>query len=545
MKKFCVLAAVVLCCAGCVAVNAELGKSIIPDYLKYTSHFVSFDLDRIEARMTDSLSGFSQTRMCVGAVKDEEFGLSTRSCVLTLVPLTSDPIDFGDDPVCTKFHVSSVLDTISVIKPDQQEILQSLYVTEMLENVSSKTFDCNMKLKHGTEKITLGTPVLTGIDSMSFDLKPAYGQKYIDALKADTTLYHDFTKYTKALPGMYLETDKPSVDGNGRINIYSLQLEFNSSTYNITGNYAELSFRTSFGERKDVDTSVLFYFCPTDMYDVDSLFSKGTSGSYPQYCLNLTGHEAKYGPRRDVSEAETFRIEGGGGYKPVISAAAMREYMMKALKDTLNAYGLSEADTSRAVIIKASVVLPFVFPEDYRDATKFPPRLSPTCRIHSSDTTISYMGLSDSSNSEENQGDINRSTCIYSPDISYHLQKLLEMSPSEVKDEYDLWMLFMANETTLQTTSGDDEMSEYYQYLAYQNYYNSVYGGYGSSYGTDSYTNYYTYMMMAEYAGGQTYTSSDMKLDLFRYYNAELCGPANKDAKRRPKFKITFAIPKK
>lgn len=545
MRKICVLASVALCLAGCVSVDNELGKSIIPDYFKYTTHYVSLDLDRIEARMTDSLSGFSQTRMCVGAVRDEEFGLTTRSCVLTLMPLSSGPVDFGQNPVCTRFHVASVLDTISVIKDDQQEILQNLYVTEMLESVDAKKFDCNIKLKHGTEKITLGTPVLTGIDSMSFDLKPAYGQKYINALSADTTLYHDFTKYTAALPGMYLETDAPSVCDNGRINVYALQLEINSTNLTITGNYAELSFRTTYGSRKDVDTSILFYFCPTDMYDIDSLFNYGTAGAYPEYCLNLTGHEAKYGPKRDVSGAETFRIEGGGGYKPVISAAAMREYTMKALKDTLKAYGLSEADTARAVIIKASVVLPFVFPDDYRKVEKFPTRLSPTCRVHSSDTTITYMSLTDSSNSEENQGDINRSTCLYSPDISYHVQKLLETPPSEMKDDYDLWMLFMANETTTQQSAGDDEMSEYYQYLAYQNYYNSVYGGYGSSYGTDAYTNYYTYMMMAEYAGSQTYTTTDMKLDLFRYYNAELCGPAFKDAKRRPKFKITFAIPKK
>ena len=66
------------------------------------------------------------------------------------------------------------------------------------------------------------------------------------------------------------------------------------------------------------------------------------------------------------------------------------------------------------------------------------------------------------------------------------------------------------------------------------------YGGYGG-YG---YNNYYNYMMMAQYASASaTQTSISTELDKDRYYNCHLLGPGS-DSGRRPKLKITYAIPK-
>ena len=47
--------------------------------------------------------------------------------------------------------------------------------------------------------------------------------------------------------------------------------------------------------------------------------------------------------------------------------------------------------------------------------------ISPTCLIVT-DTTMTFAGITDSSASDEDQGNINRSTCRYTPDISHHIQ---------------------------------------------------------------------------------------------------------------------------
>ena len=103
-------------------------------------------------------------------------------------------------------------------------------------------------------------------------------------------------------------------------------------------------------------------------------------------------------------------------------------------------------------------------------------------------------------------------------------------------------------------------MSDYYNYLMYQNYYNSMYyggygmggygmgyGGYGmggyGGYGYDPYTNYYTYAMMAQYASASSSkTTTTEKLDKDRYYNAVLYGPEYTDAALRPRLELTFSL---
>lgn len=190
---------------------------------------------------------------------------------------------------------------------------------------------------------------------------------------------------------------------------------------------------------------------------------------------------------------------------------------------------------------------------------KYPDVLSPTVKIVT-DNSASYANLTDASISDENQGDINRSLCIYSPDITHHMQEIINRDESSTKySNFDIWLLTMAYEVTTTKTSGNSDMSEFYRQMAYNQYYNSMYGGYGGyggygyggygyggygGYGYDNYSSYYTLMMMAQYAGsGSTSTQKEKALDKDRYYNATLVGPtANTD--NRPKVKITIAIPK-
>ena len=185
----------------------------------------------------------------------------------------------------------------------------------------------------------------------------------------------------------------------------------------------------------------------------------------------------------------------------------------------------------------------------------YPDVLSPTIKI-STDTSVVFAGLTDASASDENEGDINRSLCVYAPDITHHVQQIIRQKDKEDISDYDIWMLIMHIETTTTTNAEASEMAQYYQQIAYASYANQLYGGgYGGGYYGGyggygyggygyGYNNYYNYMMMAQYAAASaTTTSSSMEMDKDRFYKCVLRGPGAKDGPT-PKLKITYAVPK-
>ena len=542
MKKSLILqvlaAAALLCGAeGCIKTDSTLGGSLIVVDDTYDIFSTSVPITDIDLRMADSLSGYSSTRITVGAIRDEEFGLTTRASVITLVPLL-DTMDFGTNPQFLNFHVSAAFDTVSVSSKDQLRILQNLYVYEPDAPLDiEKNFDINTDIPHGATKICAGSPVLNGADSLSFNLSAAYGSRYFTLTQADL---QDYKAYMQKFPGLYLCTDEPLADG-GRINMFELQLNYDSDYKYIKGNYARLSFRSEYdGHQKD--STFMFYLSATDFYDVDSLLTNSGFGSFPQYCLNLTGHSTA---AQQGKAGARIAVEGGGGLKPCISAAALKQMA----SDAIVAAG---GDPSRTVINKASLVFPFEYIPGM-DYDKYPVMLSPTCRFRGS-TTTAYMGLTDASSANENQGDINYSLSQYAPDITYHMQEILKMSDSKIASgNYDIWLLVMASETVTTTTAGSSEMSDYYKALAYSQYYNNMYsdyGGYGYGYGYgsyygDPYSNYTSYMLAAQYAGMSSTTSTkEMKLDKDRFYAAVLNGPTAPTG-RVPRLELTFSVPRK
>ena len=105
-------------------------------------------------------------------------------------------------------------------------------------------------------------------------------------------------------------------------------------------------------------------------------------------------------------------------------------------------------------------------------------------------------------------------------------------------------------------------MKEYYQNLAYANYYNSMYdpygyggyggygyGGYGYGYGGYGYgySNYYNYMIAAQYASAssQSKTSTSLQLDKDRFYACRLGGVEAQDKDKRPRLELIYSFIKK
>lgn len=539
------IAAAFLCCISCIESNTELGGTLIPVEQTYKVFTKDIPLEDIDISMADSLSGYSQTRISIGAIRDKDYGLTTRASALTLIPMFGDKLDLGTDRVFKRFHISLAKDSTNVCNSSQKSILQNFNVFELERALDpDKDFDCNSTIKHGEDRVSSGIPVYTGGDSLSFNFSREFGEKYLSMTDSDVS---DMDKYLSRFPGIYIESDKP-VGGGGRINLFNFQLTLNEYHY-ITGNYATLNYEANFnGVRKD--TALYFYIGALDFYALDSLVANGTAGAFPQYALTVTGHETR---EKAGKAMEKIPVEGGGGLKPRISATYLKQIAEDAI---LKEGGIP----SEAVINKASLVFPFEFPENYQEMDRWPDFLSPSCRIKNEDSA-SFMGLTDSSSSDENQGDINRSTLKYAPDITYHMQEILRIDENKANDirtkrlhdgSYDIWLLIMANETVVTENQGNSEMSDYYNYLAYSSYYNDMYGGYGyggygyGGYGYgNSYSNYYTYAMLAAMASSNTSTTeTKVQMDKDRFYKASLNGPGFSGG-ATPKLELTFSIPNK
>lgn len=536
------LAAALFCCLACVETNSMLGGSFVPATETYSFYTAEFPLDSIYVKMADQLSGYSDSRITFGAIREDEFGLTTRASAVTLIPLFDKTKTFsiGNNPKFLSFHFAAALDTLSVLDASQENILQNVRVYELTEALDpAEDGDCNSTVEHGDKLITKGLPVYNGSDSLSFDFSEEFGKKFLTLTSDDLS---SMKKYLAKFPGIYLETDIP--DGNsGRINMMDVQLTYDPDYTAILGNYATLYYSAEFGGVRK-DTSLTFYYGAADLYDLDSLF-KSYNGTFPQYALNLTGQQTR--GRTGAAEDEIW-IEGGGGLKPVISARRLKKQVEEAISKVGN--------PKDAVINKATLVFPFDFPDDFEEMDYWPYRLSPTCRIETDDYTT-YMGLTDASSADEDQGDVDRSLLCYSPDITYHMQEILKIDESKTDNtrtkyllsgNYDIWLLVMAREEKITVNTASQETKDMLNYMMYSSYYNSMYGGYGGyggygygGYG-NSYNNYLNYAMMAQmYSQSTTSVSYEVKLDIDRFYRATLHGP--KSAGSVPMVKLTFALP--
>ncbi len=538
MRKLPAIIALTAGLVSCVGVDQNLGGDFIPTDQKYDFHTAEFDLDEVWMKSIDSLTAYSSRRITIGAIRDETFGLFSRGSVVTLVPVL-DSVDFGKDPVFKRFKFKAGADSLSVSDESQMNILQNVNVYELTEPLGSKNYFSRAEVKHGSKRITKGVPVVNGQDSLTFEFTEDYGKKYLSMTQDDLK---DLDTYTKKFPGIYICTDAPAGMG-GRFDMYKFDIlesatSSSSSYISRTDNYAILYFNGEFdGERRD--SSLMFYFSPVEMQDLDSLINASTLPS--QYVFNVDSHESGH----LVGKAgDKLYIEGGSGVKPVVPASEIQRLVNEEIVK-------KGGDPATALISKATIELPFDFPEDYTTMFRYPKVLSPTVKI-STDTTVTFAGLTDASASDENQGDINRSLCNYAPDITHHVQQIIRKETDDSKlSNYDIWFLIMWYEKTTTTDSQAQEMANYYQQLAYYSYYNQLYGGYGSYYGGYSsyggygsyYNNYYNYAAMAQYAySSATTTTSDTELDKDRYYRAVLRGPGAEG--RKPKLKVTFAIPK-
>lgn len=556
VSRLVAIGTILLGSASCIKINEELGENLIPtdqQWNVFTHDAV--ELKHIRLQLADSLSAYSTARFTFGAVNDNVLGTSIKSTSFTLVPVW-DSLDFGKNTKIRQFHLSAVRDTLSTVYDNNLKMIQNLYVHELKKPLDSTvlymgSFSDPAKLNEFVDldnTVTSGIPVYAGGDSLSFDFSLEFAERFVEKIKTARTDSVDL--YVQDLPGIYITTDSP-VGPGGRINMFNLALE-TSSGY-ISGNYAELKFTAEYDYSDEpVDTSFVFLFGSGDFVQID----EDGNVTYPtQFAFNTSTHETEGAYKGDgVLAEQEILVEGGSGIKPVIKAIEIKEI----LEDLITKDGIE--DPTEVVINKATIILPYDVNGNYDLLDKYPMILSPTVRLHSSEGGyVSYAGLTDSSISSENQGDINRSTSLYCPDISHHVQEILKLDRNDADfstdiENYDIWFLIMYEEVT--SSSTDSSYSDYYNNLLYSSYYNNMYydpygygygySGYGYGYSGYGYgSNYYNYAMMAYYASLGSYSSEEetsVELDKDRYYLAVLNGPEADGA--RPKLKVTYSAPK-
>ena len=556
------IGAILLGSASCVYINEELGQNLIPTDQKWDVFTPEAAvLEDIQLLVADSLSAYSSSRFTFGSINDPVFGTSVKTSSFTLVPL-QDTLDFGKNTKIRQFHFAAVIDTTSTYFKEQERILQNVYVSELkapLDTFALYTgtfMDPKNRAKYlNTDRlITCGIPIYDGGDSLSFDFSLDFAEDLVKRL--DKVALDSMATYTALFPGIYLETDTPVGEG-GRINMFTLNLETLDGY--VTGNYAELKFTADYDDEKNVDSSFVFFFGPGDIMRSDE------STLPTQFAFNASSHQSienKFAEEWSQGSKEKLYIEGGSGVKPVITAREIRNIVT----DMLAAEGIT--NFNEVVINKASIILPYEEPADYREIDKYPTILSPTVKLRSEEGGyITYAGLTDSSVASEDQGDINRSRCLYSPDISHHVQMIINLNENDADFEkniesYNIWLLIMHDEVVKESQSTSTDYSDYYNSLLYNSYYNNMmYGGYGGygyggygygygGYGYDSYgygyNNYYNYMMMASYSSSySTSETTSRSLDKDRFYNAVLNGPNfGTELEQKPRLKITFSAPK-
>ena len=527
---------------SCVNADSHLGYSIVPEEEKYITRCFEVPIGEIQQVFLDSLSAYNSSRMTIGSLRDEHFGLTRRGTAFHLMPV-NDTLDWGENPHFTQFHLSAVKDTTSYSLDSEEKIIQSLKVYAMEKKLDENyRFSCDIKNSDFALKpiISVGTPTYNGGDSLSIDLCEAFAMTYIGKGKEPVDSAEAY--YTKH-PGLYICCDDP-VGTGGRINMFELNFK-TEDTYYVTGNFAELKFKADFTSssgklRKQVDTSILFMLGAMD-----------TTSTATCYAFNSCEHESKDKFTPGPATGQVF-IEGGVGLKPMIRAEYLKNLVMDTVRDTLVKYGLDPTEVfknKKCIINKATLNLPYEYREGSTNLDFYPIVLNPTIRVSKKDT-VSYAALTDASVSDEDQGDIDYSLCRYKPDISHHLQEIMHMNSADTLKRANVWFMILANETVDSSSSSSSSTSDYYSQLAYLNYYNSMmyggYSGYGySSYGYgSSYDNYYSYYMMQQLYSSMyssSSTSTTQTLDKDRFYKAALYGPGAAGEKV-PTLQVTYSF---
>ena len=563
---------------SCVKVNTDLGQNLAPREHRYDVFCETIPLKNIRVQRAEKSFGRSSFRITVGAVKDEEFGLTVKSSAFTLIPVDS-VLNFGRETEFKSFYLTLSRDSLSMPFGEDPRTPQSLRVYALNDQCdinNAKEFFYTEDVKKidqaliGAEPITDYGLVYSGEDTLNIHFRSEFynGLKAKWLAKATENENHEKvfrvdhfdtlsnSSYLKDFPGIYLTCDEPAGSSKGRFNLFQLKLDVNTSTYVISGNFAELRFRAKYGTNETdppKDTSFIFLIgaqsVPTD---AASLPRQEAFNGISHSPLKVLDGMTLAADGKSYQAGTKIYVEGGAGLRPVISAEEIRDSLFRSFAKR------KIKDINKVIIDQASIIFSFKEPANFDILDQYPQMFAPMhsildsadFRIYGKTEKIIYTDfppITDAGVSAEDQGMVDRSNLEYSPDISFHTQHLLKLKNPSDEDlaKQDIWMFIKAPETIItQAVSNAD--ADYYNQLMYYSYLNSMYGGGYGGYGGYGYNNYNSYYSMMYYysmmnsSSGST-SSVQYLADPARYYNAVLCGP---DDANHPVLRVVYSIPK-
>ncbi|MBR6661017.1 MAG: hypothetical protein IKL26_04100 [Bacteroidales bacterium] len=474
---------------SCIDASNSLGTSFIP-----TNQDISIMMDEFELPVTmkvsDSIQSYSSSYLSVGSINTPEFGLVNLAAACDICP-DHDTLEFKGNP---KFKSMTILMNISkmyAVEQSEINIIQNLYAYQLKRPIDTlDIYNNSMSAEdHEKEIISQGLPIISNDSVIILKVKEEFGAQFLTATSEELDSLDLFSKRFK---GIYIETDvqNPNIYG-GRINYVDLSNSYAALTYERTD---------STGAR--TDTTVTFILGYNYSANMNSTSSHHLATDEP---------------------TEEIYLEGLSGVKPYVKGKDIRAIMDEWAKK--NEYNLNDV-----IITRASIVLPYEYPDNYKKLNYFPGNIY-ACQRFADDSIPFYTPLEEVYDNTVTRGDNNRSLLEYRLDINHYLQELIRMDADEVGIKQDLWLMPLS-ESESSSSSSSNNYYDYYNYYNYLNYYSYYdYYGYGNYYG-GYYNNFYNNSSSSE-----TYYTTDY----VNYYIAKLNGNKSDNG---PKLKITYSYVK-
>ena len=185
LKKYLfVLLAALSLLPSCVKVNTDLGQNLAPREHRYDVFYETIPLKNIRVQRVDSSYAYSTFRVTVGAVKDDNFGLTVKSSAFTLIPVDS-VLNFGRDPEFQGFFLTMARDSLSVPYGEDPRTPQTIRAYALNANCdinSTKDFLYTSDVAKidaalaGEEPITDYSLVYCGEDTLNIHFKAREGR---------------------------------------------------------------------------------------------------------------------------------------------------------------------------------------------------------------------------------------------------------------------------------------------------------------------------------------------------------------------------------
>ena len=415
----------VLTYTSCIESNKSLGGQFVPEEFVLQVHSTEFDIP-VTSSGLDNIQGYNTSYMTFGYIYDETFGYTSGGYATNIAPY-GDSTYLGINPELKSAYIYMIVDSVSVIREDQRNIPQNIYIYKLKSDLDSlKLYNKSITQDdYYPTPINVGSPIFFGDDSIKIYLTEEYGRE----LLATSTAEFDSTQlFMERMKGLYITTDTPDINpGEGRIN------------------YSYLGGPTIYVSYALTDPQRGYY-----KKDTTQTFAVG-------YTHAINTAQTSSSKLAQDKTSEYLFIESLDGIKPKIKASDISDILNSWISE--NGFNKNELLISRAYI-----ELPFEFDQDkYQDFTNLYPQQIYPCIYNNNMEYIRYLVPLSEIYTNTNIGMINRSLNSYSCDITNYIQKLLKRE--ELTGESDLYLCpIMSYEAAAETSSYDYMYSYMYGY---------------------------------------------------------------------------------